>query len=156
MIELHHLTTAPPAVANSMCQLVYKAYHDEAEGDPDVLDPEVWRLCYETMAGLTRGHGRVAAATPRGRMSAPVGVAVTDGVSDIACWYVLPAYRGQGIGAALLAKACEHGAEGVWVHEHARTAVRAVSALHHAGFTRERVTDDGVSYYVKEPATYTV
>ena len=79
-----------------------------------------------------------------------------DVVGDIVAWYVLPAYRGQGIGAALLAKACEHGARGVWVHEHARTAVRAVGALRSAGFIRERSNADGTSYYTAQAATYTV
>ena len=155
MIELNYLTTATSTVANSICQLIYKAYNDDAEGDPATLDPEVWRLCYNTMTQLRRGCGRVVVATPHGHASSPVGVAAMDAMGDIVAWYVLPAYRGQGIGAALLAKACEHGAHGAWVHEHARTAVRAVGALRSAGFARERSGADGVSYYTVAPATYT-
>lgn len=154
MIELGYLTTATPAVANSVCQLIHKAYNDDAEGDPEALDPEVWRLCYDVMTQLRRGCGCVVVATPHGRASSPVGVAAMDVTGDIVAWYVLPAYRGQGIGAALLAKACEHGARGVLVREHARTAVRAVGALRSAGFTRERSEADGMSYYAVEPATY--
>lgn len=155
MIELNYLTRATPTVANSVCQLIYKAYSDDVEGDPATLDPEVWRLCYDVMTQLRRGCGRVVTATSYGRTSAPVGVAAMDAVGDIVAWYVLPAYRGQGIGAALLAKACEHGAHGIWVHEHARTAVRAVGALRSVGFDRERSGVGGASYYSVASTTYT-